>query len=91
METKELISTECQKAVDSIKLSDETKALLKCKAMLSDVYQTVSNVMLKTYENNSDDYESKFTDKYNDLDKELCDIINIVMDTRAIESNFKEI
>lgn len=88
---KELISTECQQAVESIKLSDETKALLKCKAMLSDVYQTVSNACLSFDSRTCDERTEKFYNKLEELNNELMIIIGDVVEIKSVQTDYKEI
>ena len=87
---KKLISTECQKAAESIKVSDETKALLKCKAMLSDVYQTVSNVCLSFEPESCDVRTEKFYEKIEELNEELIIIMNDVIDIKTVLTDYKE-
>lgn len=42
---KKLIDESCANNVANIQISEETKALLLCRARLGDIYQTVSNVV----------------------------------------------
>lgn len=48
--SKELkISDSCVNNVDNIQISEETKALLLCRARLSDIYNNISKVVYHRY------------------------------------------
>ena len=46
---KELITKENVSNVGNIQISEETKALISCRAKLSDIYETVANVIGRLY------------------------------------------
>ena len=46
---KELIDNTCIENVQNIQISEETKILMLCRARLSSVFNTVANVVDKTY------------------------------------------
>ncbi len=88
METKGIkISKEHAANVLDIKISDETKSLLLCKAMLLDVYDNVSNIVNDQYDKDSSNkMMGNFEEKFFGLNEELVKIIGAFIDTKSIES-----
>lgn len=87
-ETK--ISKEHAANVVDIKMSDETKSLLLCKAMLSDIYDNVSNIVGGQYDKDSSNkMMGNFEDKFFELNEELLKIIGTFIDTKSAESCHK--
>lgn len=62
------ISAMCVDNVAHIQLSDETKALLLCRAKMSDIYNTVGGIVHSRY---STDLSDGFQDAHTKLDNEL--------------------
>ena len=47
--SEELISSKYSANMESVQISEQTKALLICRAKLRDIYATVDNVISKDY------------------------------------------
>lgn len=71
----------------NIQLSESTKALLLCRAQLSDIFNTVGDVVYSRY---MTDLPDSFGDAHMNLDKELMDIINTFIEVTSLQSDYKE-
>ncbi len=77
MNTKEkLIDNMCIDNVKDIQISKETKTLMLCRARLSSVYNTVSNIVNKTYNQDPEDVFDGFDDKFLEFDRKLMEVIS---------------
>lgn len=84
------ISKEHAANVVDIKMSEETKSLLLCKAMLSDIYDNVSNIVNDQYnKDTSNKMMGNFEDKFFGLNEELLKIIGAFIDAKSVESCHK--
>lgn len=81
------ISDECATNVADIKLSESTKALLLCRAQLSDIYNTVGDIVYCQYR---EDLSEVFQDAHRELDSELVKIISMFIEVTSLQSNYKE-
>lgn len=100
METKvkmELVPTTAGEAVASIdaaNLSDVTKNLIKCRAMVSDLWGYVVTSYIQVFPE-ADKIDDNTLDKFKDLCNQLgCEIVTLtadVMEGNFTASNFEEI
>ena len=74
--------------VQNVVISDYTRALLICRAKLSDVFNSVVNIHADRY--GGDDPE-EFMKKMSDADEALCKLIGDSVAVSLIESNYKEL
>lgn len=92
MNTKEkLIDNTCIDNVKDIKISEETKILMPCRARLSSIYNTVSNVVNKTYNQDTDNIFDGFSDKFNEFDNKLMEVISTYVEVTSLDSNYTEL
>lgn len=68
----ELIKREYEDSVKNVKLSDETKALMICKAKLSDLYSSLSDIHYRSF---YDDLPKDVEDSWCNLDKAITQMI----------------
>ena len=89
---KELIDNTCIENVQNIQISEETKALLSCRAKMRDIYITVSNVINKVYPYapRLDVIIDGFSDKFNALDDALMEAINLYIKENTFESDYTQ-
>lgn len=85
---KKLIDESCANNVANIQISEETKALLLCRARLSDIYQTVSNVVYLKYGTDVDKEFSGFWDAFSKFDSELMKALSCFIGVTSLESNY---
>lgn len=85
---KELIENKCFDNVKDIRISEETKALLICRAKLSDIYNTVGNVVNMTYNKDTDDVFEGFSDKFDEFDHKLMEVISTYVEVTSLSSNY---
>lgn len=83
------IDESCGNSVSDIRISDETKALLLCRARLGDIYNTVDNVVNDTYGRKVEDEFKGFEDAFWAFDKKLAEIAGTYMDRALLGSGFK--
>lgn len=90
---EELISSKYSANMESVQISEQTKALLICRAKLRDIYATVDNVISKDYPHlfSIDDLISGFSDKFNAFDEILTDTINLYIKETTFDSNYTKI
>lgn len=77
----------CVTNVANIKLSESTKALLLCRAQLSDIYNTVSNIVQSRYD---EDPSDSFQEASILFDTELVKVISMFIEVTSLQSNYKE-
>lgn len=68
----ELIKREYEECVKNVKLSDETKALMICKAKLSDLYSSLSDIHYRSF---YADLPKEVEDGWCNLDKAITQMI----------------
>lgn len=81
------IDNECAANVANIQLSESTKALLLCRAQLSDIYNTVGGIVYSQYR---EDLSDSFQDAQIKLDGELVKIMNMFIEVTSLNSNYTE-
>ena len=86
---KDLIKNDNAANIGNVRISDETKALLLCRARLGDIYNTVGNVVEKTYRCDIEDEFKGFEDAFWMFDGKLTEIISSYIDRKLIDNNFK--
>ena len=87
---KELIDNTCIDNVQNIQISEETKILMLCRARLSSVFNTVANVVDKTYRKNIDDVFEGFTDKFEEFDHKLMEVISTYVEVTSLNRNYTQ-
>lgn len=80
------IENGCAANVANIQLSERTKALLLCRAQLSDIYNTVGGIVYSQYR---EDLSDSFQDAQIKLDGELVKIISMFIEVTSLNSNYK--
>ena len=100
METKvkmELVPTTAGEAVASIegaKLSDVTKNLIKCRALVSDLWGYVVTSYIQVFpeaDQVNDDTLDNFKDLCGRLGIEIMNLTSDVMEAKVMDTNFEEI
>lgn len=87
--TNELMSN-----AENIKISEETKNLIKCRALLSDLYGYVVYSYARVFPATADIKDEtldKFKDAHDKLDYELMELIRDVVEERTLNSNYTEL
>lgn len=87
----ELIENTFIDNVEDIRISEETKILMLCRARLSSVYNTAANVVCKTYNKNIDDVFEGFSDKFDEFDHKLMEVISTYVEVTSLNSNYTRI
>ena len=87
---KELIDNTCIENVQNIQISEETKILMLCRARLSSIFNTVSNVVDKTYKKNIDDVFEEFTDKFDEFDHKMMEVISTYVNVTSLSSGYTQ-
>ena len=87
---KELIDNTCIENVQNIQISEETKILMLCRARLSNVFNTVTNVVNKTYRKDVDDIFEGFTDKFDEFDHKMMEVISTYVDVTSLSRNYTQ-
>lgn len=80
------IENTCATNVANIQLSESTKALLLCRAQLSDIYNTVGGIVYNRYR---EDLSENFQDAHIKLDGELVKIISMFIEVASLQSDYK--
>lgn len=86
----DLIENTCLDNVKDIRISEETKKLMLCRAMLSSVYNTAANVVCKTYSQDIDNIFEGFTDKFDEFDHKLMEVISTYVEVTSLNSNYTQ-
>lgn len=81
------ISNMCAANAANIQLSESTKALLLCRAQLSDIYNTVGGIVCSRYR---EDLSEDFQDAHIKFDSELVKIISMFIEVASLQSDYKE-
>jgi hypothetical protein len=84
----ELVLNDAVLNVQNVAVSDYTKALLICRAKLSDVFNSVVNIYTSRY---SHDEPKEFIDKMNEADEAIIKLISDAISVSLIESDYKEL
>ena len=87
---KELIDNTCIDNVQNIQISEETKILMLCRARLSSIFNTVSNVVDKTYKKDVDDVFEGFTDKFDEFDHKMMEVISTYVEVTSLISGYTQ-
>ena len=87
---KELIDNTCIENVQNIQISEETKILMLCRARLSSIFNTVSNVVDKTYKKDVDDVFEGFTDKFDEFDHKMMEVISTYVEVTSLISGYTQ-
>lgn len=87
---KELIDNTCIENVQNIQISEETKILMLCRARLSSIFNTVSNVVDKTYKKDVDDVFEGFTDKFDEFDHKMMEVISTYVNVTSLSSGYTQ-
>ena len=85
-----MIDNTCIDNVQNIQISEETKILMLCRARLSSVFNTVANVVDKTYKKNIDDVFEGFTDKFDEFDHKLMEVISTYVEVTSLNRNYTQ-
>lgn len=91
--SEEFISSKYSANIENVQISEQTKALLLCRAKMRDIYATVDNVISKDYPHlfSIDDLISGFSDKFNAFDEILTDMINLYVKETTMDSGYTRI
>lgn len=73
--------------VQNVTVSDYTKALLLCRAKMSDVFNSVVNIYL----DERNDEPKEFIDKMMDADEAIVKLISDAIATSLVNSDYKEL
>lgn len=73
--------------VQNVTVSDYTKALLLCRARMSDVFNSVVNIYL----DERNDEPKEFIDKMMDADEAIVKLISDAIATSLVNSDYKEL
>lgn len=85
------IDNVCTNNVVNIELSEELKALLLCRAQMSDIFNGVSNIIASRYSGSGyNEIFDNFCNSHCDLDRELMKIISSFIEVTMIESDYTE-
>lgn len=90
MEEK-LIDGSCAANATDIQISEETKTLLLCRAKLSDIYNTVSNVVYRQYGADIDKRFPGFWDAFSKFDSQLMEVLSCFIEVTSLNSDYTKI
>ena len=81
---EEFIISQCEANMESAQISEQTRALLLCRAKLNDIYATVTNVVKEDYPllSSVDDMFTGFSDTFNEFDSKLMEIIKTYVEAK---------
>lgn len=82
----EQVTGEAELNVNKVAMSDYTRALLLCRAKLSDVFNSVVNLHDSRYS----DEPKEFVDEMTKADEALCKLIGDAVAVSLVESNYLE-
>ena len=83
----EQVLNDAELNVKNVVISDYTKALLICRAKLSDVFNSVVNIYTSTYK----DEPKEFIDKMSEADEAITKLIGDAVAVSLVESDYKEV
>lgn len=77
--------------VGNIQISEETKALISCRARLSEIYETVANVIERLYGENTDVecVLNGFYSNFYALDETILNAIIKAVEEKTLSSGYK--
>lgn len=87
-------TNEMMSNAENIKISEETKNLIKCRALLSDLYEYVVNSYARVFPDTADIKDEtldNFKDAHDKLDYELMNLIRDVVEERTLNSKYTEL
>ena len=79
----------CAENARNISISEETKALLLCRARLSDIFNNVAEIYYHKYAGDLEDRFQGFIDAHISLDNELMAIISTFIEVNSLDSDYK--
>ncbi len=100
METKEYAGfrvpceTKRVKRVDNMKIGERTKQLIKCRALLSDVFEFVTNIVMEECSNDDNLKEEllqPFYDAHTECDNELMKLISMFVENTMLCKDYRSI
>ena len=77
--------------VKNVAISENTRALIACMARMSEIYTAVCNTVEEVYGVDTEKLYPSFPEVYVAFDKELKAIMCDVIDTTALDSEYREI
>ena len=83
----ELLLNDAEVSVQSVVVSDYTKALLLCRAKMSDVFNSV----VEHYTYRSNDEPKEFMHKMSEADDAIIKLISEAVAVSLVESDYKEL
>ena len=84
------LSTKHVENSKTIKLSTNTHTLIQCRAMLNDIYDTVTDVVGARYGNQQEEMLKDFRAEYCNFDYELCNLISTFIEVTSLDGAFKD-
>ena len=85
------MNTELINNVANIQVSDKTKELIECRAMLNIIFQKVDNYIDKTYKCDIEDVLPNFVDDYVNFDTQLLNAISNSIELTSLDSDYTQI
>lgn len=89
METEIKVSTKNLENAKNIKLSKNTHTLIMCRALLTDIQDTVVEVVGELYGNEQDKHLEEFRTRQYNLDIELCSLISTFIEVTSLDGDTK--
>lgn len=88
---KELITKDYVSNVGNIQTSEETKALISCRAKLSEIYETVANVIERLYGENTDvdSVLDGYSSKFYAFDETILNAIIKAVEEKTLSSGYE--
>ena len=90
MEKEIKLSTKNVERAKTIKLSTNTHTLIQCRAMLNDIYGTVTDVVDARYGNQQDEILKDFRAEYSNFDYELCKLISMFIEVTSLQGTYED-
>lgn len=85
------MNTELINNVANIQVSDKTKELIECRAMLNMIFKKVDNYIDKTYKCDIEDILPNFVDDYVNFDTQLLNAISNSIELTSLDSDYTQI
>lgn len=85
------MNTELINNVANIQVSDKTKELIECRAMLNMILKKVDNYIDKTYKCDIEDVLPNFVDDYVNFDTQLLNAISNSIELTSLDSDYTQI
>lgn len=87
---KELIKKDYVSNVGDIQISEETKALISCRARLSEIYETVANVIGRLYgDTDMDSVLNGFSSNFYAFDETILNAIIKAVEEKTLSSGYE--